>query len=90
MLICVKDIDSSFNINDWTIIQTNINGALTSNAVLDGLLYANSSRTVQSLALASGVLAYESGSLGFVNKNTLWRDILVGETSIGTNPLTLK
>ena len=90
MIIAIKNRGSNFDINDWSILQTNINGALTSTQTLSGILYANNSRVVQSLALSSGVLTYNSGTLGFVNKNTLWRDILIGETSIGTNNLTIK
>jgi len=89
MLIAVKSKGSQFNINDWTIIQTNISGALTATSNLNGLLYASNSRVVNSLALSSGVLKSDGSSLSFVNPNTLWRSIKVDSTSIGTNGLNL-
>ena len=90
MIIAIKAKSSEFDMEDWTIIQTNINGALTSTSNLNGILYANNSRIIQSLALSSGVLTYSNNTLGFVNKNTLWRDILVKDISIGTNSLNFK
>lgn len=90
MLIAVKDKGSVFNINDWSVIQTNITGAVTAASTLNGLLYANNSRAIQSLALSNGVLTSNGSTLSFVNKNTLWRDIKVKGTSIGTNTLNLK
>ena len=89
MLIAVKSKGSQFNINDWTIIQTNISGALTATSNLNGLLYSNNSRVVNSLALASGILKSDGSSLSFVNPNTLYRTIKVDSTSIGTNDLNL-
>ena len=89
MIIAVKSKGSQFNINDWTIIQTNISGALTATSNLNGLLYSNNSRVVNSLALASGVLKSDGSSLSFVNPNTLYRTIKVNSTSIGTNALNL-
>jgi len=89
MIIAVKSKGSQFNINDWTVIQTNISGALTATSNLNGLLYSNNSRVVNSLALASGVLKSDGSSLSFVNPNTLYRTIKVDSTSIGTNDLNL-
>lgn len=89
MIIAIKSKGSQFNINDWTIIQTNISGALTATSNLNGLLYANNSRVVNSLALASGILKSDGSSLSFVNPNTLYRTIKVDSTSIGTNNLNL-
>lgn len=89
MLIAVHAKGNEFDINDWTVIQTNISGALTSNSNLNGILYANNSRIVNSLALSNGILKYDGTSLAFVNPNTTWRDIKVGGTSIGTNALNL-
>jgi hypothetical protein len=89
MIIAIKSKGSQFNINDWTIIQTNISGALTATSNLNGLLYANNSRVVNSLALASGVLKSDGSSLSFVNPNTLYRTIKVDSTSIGTSDLNL-
>lgn len=90
MIIAVKDKNTNFNINDWTVIQTNISGALTATTNLTGVLYGNGSRVVNALAFSTGVLTSDGSGISFVNKNTLWRDILVGSTSIGTNSLTLK
>lgn len=90
MIIAVKDKSTNFAIADWTIIQTNINGALTSTANLNGLLYASNSRNVQSLAFGSGVLKSDGSSIEFVNPNTLWRAIQINGTSIGTNIFNLK
>jgi hypothetical protein len=90
MIIAVKDKGANFAIADWTIIQTNINGALTSTANLNGLLYASNSRNVQSLAFGSGVLKSDGSSIEFVNPNTLWRTIQINGTSIGTNIFNLK
>jgi len=89
MIIAVKAKVSSFDITDWTIIQTNISGALTATSALDGLLYASNSRIVNALALSNGVLKYDGTSLTFVNPNTMWRDIQVDSVSIGTNVLNL-
>jgi len=46
MIIAIKNRGSNFDINDWSILQTNINGALTSTQTLSGILYANNSRVV--------------------------------------------
>lgn len=89
MLIAVKAKGQEFDINDWTVIQTNISGALTATSNLNGLLYSNNSRVVNSLSLSNGVLKYENGALSFVNPNTLWRDIKINSSSIGTNTLNL-
>lgn len=89
MLIAVKEKTSDFNLDDWTVIQTNISGALTATSNLNGLLYANNSRVVNALALSSGILKYDGTSLSFVNPNTLWRDIQIDSSSIGTNVLNL-
>lgn len=90
MLIAVKDRNEVFDIDDWSVIQTNISGALTASSLLNGILYANNSRAIQSLALSNGVLTSNGSTLSFVNKNTLWRDIQVKGDSIGTNTLNLK
>lgn len=89
MLIAVHKKDQDFNINDWTVIQTNISGALTASQNLNGLLYANNSRVVNSLALSSGILKFDGTTLSFVNPNTTWRDVQVDSTSIGTTKLNL-
>lgn len=89
MIIAVKDKATLFDMDDWTVIQTNISGALTSASNLNGLLYSNNSRVVNSLALASGILKYDGTTLSFVNPNTVWRDIQIDSTSIGTNTLNL-
>lgn len=89
MLIALNNKGANFAASDWTIIQTNINGALTSASTLSGILYANNSRTIQSLAFGSGILKSDGSSISFVNPNTTWRDIKVKNTSIGTNVLNL-
>lgn len=89
MIIAVRQKGNAFLISDWTIIQTNISGALTANSNLNGLLYASGSRVVNALALSSGILKYDGTNLSFVNPNTTWRDIQVNNTSIGTNILNL-
>lgn len=89
MLIAVHHKGQEFDIDDWTVIQTNISGALTATSTLNGLLYANNSRTVNSLALSSGVLKYDGSNLAFVNPNTLWRNIKVNSNSIGNQELNL-
>jgi hypothetical protein len=58
MLIAVHPKDTDFDIDDWTVIQTNISGALTASSTLNGLLYSNNSRVVNSLAFYTGVLKY--------------------------------
>lgn len=90
MLLAVNSFDTEFSYNDWTIIQTNISGALTAANNLNGILYASNSRSVQSLSFGSGVLTSDGASISFSNPNTLWRDIQVEDTSIGTNILNLK
>lgn len=89
MIIAVKEKGAQFSINDWTIIQTNISGALTATTNLNGLLYANNSRVVNALALENGILKYNKGTLAFVDPNTTWRDIQINSKSIGTNVLNL-
>jgi hypothetical protein len=89
MLIAVHAKGSEFDIEDWTVIQTNISGALTSTSNLNGILYANSSRVVNSLPFSAGILKYNGTNLEFVNPNTTWRDIKVDSVSIGTNSLNL-
>lgn len=89
MIIAVREKGAQFSINDWTIIQTNISGALTATTNLSGLLYASGSRVVNALALSNGILKYDGSTLAFVNPNTTWRDIQVNDTSIGTNVLNL-
>lgn len=89
MIIAVRKRGQDFSINDWTIIQTNISGALTATSNLNGLLYAGGSRVVSALALSNGVLKSDGSTLSFVNPNTLWRDISIDNTSIGTNSFNL-
>ena len=89
MLIAVHAKGNEFSINDWTVIQTNISGALTSSSNLDGILYANNSRIVNSLNFSSGILKYSGSALQSVNPNTIWRDVKIDSTSIGTNDLNL-
>lgn len=90
ILIAVGSKNTDFDINDWTIIQNNISGALTSTNNLNGLLYASNSRNIQSIALQSGVVTSNGSALSFVNPNTLWRTIKVNNTSIENNELNLK
>lgn len=89
MIIAVRKRGDDFSINDWTIIQTNISGALTATSNLNGLLYAGGSRIVSALALSNGVLKSDGSTLSFVNPNTLWRDIKINNTSIGTETFNL-
>ena len=89
MIIAVRAKGNEFSIDDWTVIQTNISGALTSVSNLNGILYSNSSRIVNSLAFSSGILKYNGSSLEFVNPNTIWRDIQVNSNSIGTSHFNL-
>ena len=91
MLIAVHAKDTNFSINDWTVIQTNISGALTASNVLTGLLYANNSRAVDAISWGTnGYILQTTGSgASFVNPNTIWRDIQVNSTSIGINTLNL-
>lgn len=89
MIIAVHSKENEFDIDDWTVIQTNISGALTATSNLNGILYANNSRTINSLAFSDGILKYSSSGLAFVNPNSLWRDIKINSTSIGTNGLNL-
>ena len=89
MIIAVRKRGDNFSINDWTIIQTNISGALTATSNLNGLLYAGGSRVVNALALSNGILKSDGSTLSFVNPNTLWRDIKINNTSIGTDPFNL-
>lgn len=90
ILIAVESKNTDFDINDWTIIQNNISGALTSTNNLNGLLYASNSRNIQSIALQSGVVTSNGSTLSFVNPNTLWRTIKINNTSIESNELNLK
>lgn len=89
MIIAVRKRGEDFSMDDWTIIQTNISGALTATSNLNGLLYAGGSRVVSALALSNGVLKSDGSTLSFVNPNTLWRDISIDNTSIGTNSFNL-
>lgn len=89
MIIAVKKRGVAFAITDWTIIQTNISGALTATSNLSGLLYASNSRVINALAFSTGILRSDGSSVSFVNPNTIWRNISVDSTSIGTNALNL-
>lgn len=89
MIIAIKKKVTEFKITDWAIIQTNISGALTATSNLSGVLYANNSRVINSLALTSGILSSDGSSISFVNPNTTWRDIQVNSQSISTNTLNL-
>lgn len=89
MIIAIANKSLAFSMQDWTVIQTNISGALTAVSNLDGILYANGSRSVSSLAFGNGVLTSNGATISFVNPNTLWRNINVGGNSIGTNELSL-
>lgn len=89
MIIAIKNKQGQFKITDWAIIQTNINGALTATSDLNGLLYANNSRVISSLALSSGILQSDGTTISFVNPNSIWRDIQVNSQSISTNILNL-
>lgn len=89
MMIAIKDRDTTFDMSDWTVIQTNINGALTATNNLSGILYANNSRNIQALAFGNGILKSDGATISFVNPNTTWRDIQVNSTSIGTTALNL-
>ena len=52
MLVAVSDYSENFKASDWTAIQTNIDGAVTSEAVLTNnqLILGNGSQTVKVLA----------------------------------------
>ena len=91
MLIAVRHkSNGTFVDTDFTIIQTNITGALTANTNLSGLLYADGSRVVNALSFTSGVLTYSDNTLAFANPNTIWRTIKVNDTSIGNYELDLR
>ena len=92
MIIAVNNKGNDFAIGDWTIIQANLDGTLSSTASnLTGVLYATGSRSISALAFDNGkVLTSTTNGIAFVNKNTLWRTIQVDSTSIGTNTLNLK
>lgn len=89
MIIAIRDKQENFSIDDWTVIQTNINGALTATSLPNGILYTHNSRNVSSLAFGNGILKSDGANISFVNPNTIWRNILVKGVSIGTNQFNI-
>ena len=90
MLIAVNNKGNDFSISDWTIIQANLDGTLSSTSNLTGVLYGTGSRNISALAFDNGkVLKSTTDGISFVNPNTLWRTIKVDNTSIGTHDLNL-
>lgn len=89
MIIAIRDKGASFSTLDWTIIQTNISGALTSANTPDGILYTSNSRSVNSLSFGNGLLKSDGATISFINPNTVWRDIQINNVTIGTNTLNL-
>ena len=89
ILLCINDKGSTFKGSDFTVIQNNIDGALTSADVLNGILYANNSRNIESLSFPTdgdGYLKFNASSetIEWVAKSTLWRTFYQGSTSGST------
>lgn len=89
VLLCINDKGNTFSGSDFTVIQNNIDGALTSAALLNGLLYASNSRSVNSLAFpvdGDGYLKFNATSevLEWVANSALWRTFYNGSTSGST------
>ena len=86
VLLCVNDKKTTFKGSDFTVIQNNIDGSLTSASLLNGILFANNSRSIDSLAFPSdgdGYLKFNATSevLEWVAKSALWRTFYNGSTS---------
>lgn len=93
MLISTK-ANSVYTASDFTVIQANLNGAVTSTATsLDGILYGTGNRTVTSLNGTSGLILQANGSGNaptWIDPKSIYRPITIDTTSIGTSSLTMK
>lgn len=51
LIICIKDFNSSYSDSDWTVAQTNIDGAVTSinNLTSDNVILGGGTKTIKSL-----------------------------------------
>lgn len=97
MLIAVNDKGDSVSGGDFTIVQNNISGALTSDTVLSGIVVANTQgRSLTSFAYPeSGTkfLKATSSGLAWVDQSSLWRTFYKdssGGTTISNKNIILK
>lgn len=87
LIICVKDYATAFNNSDWTIAQTNIDGAVTTSGTLaaDTLILGAGTKTVSSLTNGS---SGQFLSLSGTNKPT-WTTIGALSLTANTGATTL-
>ena len=66
-------------------------GAITTTSdITNSIIYGTGATSVGTVPFTEGVLTYDNNNtLGFVNKNTLWRTITVNNNSINTDTLNL-
>lgn len=92
MVICIKDYASAYSASDWTVVQANIDGAVTASAALTAsqlVIGSSGSKDVKTLAAGTNgyFLSMVSGVPTWVanpNSNT-WRPINLNGTAILTN-----
>ena len=91
MLICVSNYGSAYAASDWTVVQANTDGVVTSANTLSGIIYGTGTRALSSLGFSSGKILSNNGTAPtWVDTTSLYRTIQVEGTSIGTATLNLK
>lgn len=93
MVIAIKDVASStYSAADWTVIQANLTGTLTSTDVLNGVLYATGSRAISSISGTSGYILLSGGSGNaptWASPSTLYRPLTIGGTTVNHGSLSI-
>lgn len=84
VLVCVSDYNTTVKGSDFTVIQGNLDGTLTSADVLDGILIADNSRSVSSYAYPSSddkILGGTSSGLSWLDYSDIWRTFYANDTN---------
>ena len=92
VLLAINDKGDTFKGSDFTVIQNNISGALTSDTELNGIVTANSSRTLTAFAYpvtGTPLLRYNNG-LEWTDASSIWRTYTCGGSSIQNKNIVLK
>lgn len=90
LLICTNDTES-WNSDCFDVIQTNIDNPVTSDVKLDGIIYANNSRHLESLSFGDEgqVLKIEKKNgvptLAWGDSVSTWRPITINDAQLGAN-----
>lgn len=87
ILVCVSDYNTTVKGSDFTVIQGNLDGTLTSADVLDGILTATNSRSVSSYEYPSSgnkILGGTSSGLSWLDYSDVWRTFYANDTNGAT------